>query len=47
MRVYFLPLYSPEEMLWRNMKYERPPFRSFTLSELERAIDEIGGLSVK
>jgi hypothetical protein len=46
-RFYFLPPYSPEEMLWRKMKYEWLPFRSFTPSELERAIDEIGELSVK
>jgi hypothetical protein len=47
MRFYFLPPYSLEEMLWRKMKYERLPFRSFTPSKLERAIDEIGALSVK
>jgi transposase len=51
MRFYFLPPYSPElkciEMLWRKMKYERLPFRSFTPSKLERAIDEFVALSVK
>ncbi|MGZ5030206.1 MAG: IS630 family transposase [Methylobacter sp.] len=44
--VLFLPPYSPElnriEMLWRKMKHEWLPFRSFTPSELEGAIDEIG-----
>lgn len=46
MRFYFIPPYSPElnriEMLWRKMKYEWLPFQSFTPSELEDAIDEIG-----
>lgn len=45
MRFYFLPPYSPElnriEMLWRKMKYEWLPFKSFTPPELEQAIDEI------
>lgn len=46
MRFYFLPPYSPElnriEMLWRKMKYQWLPFKSFTPSELEQAIESIG-----
>lgn len=45
MRFYFLPPYSPElnriEILWRKMKYEWLPFKSYSASELEQAIDEI------
>jgi transposase len=45
MQFYFLPPYSPElnriEIVWRKMKYEWLPFRSFTPVELEQAIDEI------
>lgn len=46
MRFYFLPPYSPElnriEILWKKMKYEWLPFKSFTPVELEQAIDNIG-----
>lgn len=46
LRFYFLPPYSPElnriEILWRKMKYEWLPFKSFTPQELEQAINEIG-----
>lgn len=46
MRFYFLPPYSPElnriEILWKKMKYEWLPFQSFTPTELEQAIDQIG-----
>lgn len=46
MRFYFLPPYSPElnriEMLWRKMKYQWLPFKSFTPIELEQAIESIG-----
>jgi len=46
MRFYFLPPYSPElnriEILWKKMKYEWLPFKSFTPTELEQAIDKIG-----
>ncbi len=46
MGFYFLPAYSPElnriEILWRKMKYEWLPFKSFTPAELEEAIDKIG-----
>ena len=46
MRFYFLPPYSPElnriEILWKKMKYEWLPFKSFTPDELEQAIDNIG-----
>ncbi|MCX7099030.1 MAG: transposase [Methylococcales bacterium] len=46
MKFYFLPPYSPElnriELLWRKMKYEWLPFKTFTPDELEQAIDEIG-----
>jgi len=46
MRFYFLPAYSPElnriEVLWKKMKYEWLPFKSFTAAELEYAIDKIG-----
>ena len=46
MRFYFLPAYSPElnriEILWKKMKYEGLPFRSYTPAELEQAIDTIG-----
>lgn len=42
---YFLPAYSPElnriEILWKKMKYEWLPFKSFTSVELEQAIDKI------
>ena len=45
MRFYFLPPYSPElnriEILWKKMKYEWLPFKSFTPVELEQAIDKI------
>ncbi len=45
LRFYFLPPYSPElnriEVLWKKMKYEWLPFRSFTPAELEQAIDTI------
>lgn len=45
MQFYFLPPYSPElnriEIVWRKMKYEWLPFKSFTPVELEQAIDEI------
>ncbi|WP_051906350.1 IS630 family transposase [Methylomarinum vadi] len=45
MRFYFLPPYSPElnriEILWRKMKYQWLPFKSFTPAELEQAIEEI------
>ena len=52
MRFYFLPPYSPElnriEILWRKMKYEWLPFKSYSASELEQAIDEISnGLGEK
>jgi transposase len=46
MRFYFLPAYSPElnriEVLWKKMKYEWLPFKSFTAAELEYSIDKIG-----
>ena len=46
MRFYFLPPYSPElnriEILCKKMKYEWLPFKSFTPTELEQAIDKIG-----
>jgi transposase len=46
LRFYFLPAYSPElnrvEMLWKKMKYEWLPFKSFTSDELEEFIDKIG-----
>ena len=46
LRFYFLPPYSPElnriEILWKTMKYEWLPFKSFTPVELEQAIDKIG-----
>ncbi|MGZ4997521.1 MAG: IS630 family transposase [Methylobacter sp.] len=46
MSLYFLPTYSPElnriEILWKRMKYEWLPFKSFTPMELENAIDKIG-----
>ena len=46
MRFYFLPPYSPElnriEILWKKMKDEWLPFKSFTPTELEQAIDKIG-----
>ncbi len=46
MKFYFLPPYSPElnriEILWKKMKYEWLPFKSFTPNELEQAIDQIG-----
>lgn len=46
MRFYFLPPYSPElnriEILWKKMKYEWLPFRSYNPAELEQAIDSIG-----
>lgn len=46
LRFYFLPPYSPElnriEILWRKMKYEWLPFKTFTPEELEQAIGEIG-----
>jgi transposase len=46
MRFYFLPAYSPElnriEILWKKIKYEWLPFKSFTPVELEIAIDKIG-----
>lgn len=46
LRCYFLPPYSPElnriEILWRKMKYEWLPFRSYSPAELEQAIDAIG-----
>jgi len=42
---YFLPPYCPElnriEILWKKMKYQWLPFKSFTPSELEQAIDVI------
>jgi transposase len=45
MRFYFLPPYSPElnriELVWKKMKYEWLPFKSFTPTELEEAIDHI------
>ena len=45
MRFYFLPAYSPElnriEILWKKMKYEWLPFKSFTPDELEQAINKI------
>jgi len=52
MRFYFLPAYSPElnriEILWKKMKYEWLPFKTFTTTELEQAIDKIGdGFSSK
>jgi transposase len=46
LRFYFLPAHSPElnriEMLWKKMKYEWRPFKSFTSDELEEFIDKIG-----
>jgi len=46
LRLYFLPPYSPElnriEILWRKIKYEWLPFKSFKPDELEEAINEIG-----
>ena len=46
LRCYFLPPYSPElnriEILWRKIKYEWLPFRSYSPVELEQAIDRIG-----
>ena len=46
MRYYFLPPYSSElnriEILWKKMKYEWLPFKSFTPTELEQAIDKVG-----
>jgi len=52
MRFYFLPAYSPElnriEILWKKMKYEWLPFKTFTATELEQTIDKIGdGFSSK
>lgn len=52
MRFYFLPPYSPElnriEILWRKIKYEWLSFKSYSASELEQAIEEIGnGLGAK
>ncbi len=45
LQCYFLPPYSPElnriEVLWRKMKYEWLPFKTFTPEELEGAIDDI------
>jgi transposase len=45
MTFYFLPPYSPElnriEILWKKMKYEWLPFKSFTPTELEQEIDKI------
>jgi len=45
MRFYFLPAYSPElnriEILWKKMKYEWLPFKSFTPDEVEQAINKI------
>jgi transposase len=46
LQFYFLPPYSPElnriEILWKKIKYEWLPFKSFTPDELEQAIDKIG-----
>ena len=46
MQFCFPPPYSPGlgriELLWRKMKYEWPPFKTFMPDELEQAIDEIG-----
>lgn len=46
LRFYFLPPYSPElnriEILWRKIKYEWLPFRSYSSAELEHAIGRIG-----
>lgn len=46
LRCYCLPPYSPElnriEILWKKMKYEWLPFRSYSPVELEQAIDVIG-----
>lgn len=43
--LYFLPPYCPElnriEILWKKMKYQWLPFKSFTPFELEQAIDGI------
>jgi hypothetical protein len=43
--LYFLPPYCPElnriEILWKKMKYQWLPFKSFTPSEIEQAIDVI------
>jgi transposase len=42
---YFLPPYCPElnriEILWRKIKYEWLPFKSFTPDELEQALHDI------
>ena len=43
--LYFLPPYCPElnriEILWKKMKYQWLPFKSFTPFELEQAIELI------
>jgi transposase len=51
MRFYFLPPYSPElnriEILWKKMKYEWLPFKSFSLMNSSRRLTTSGPVSAQ